>query len=181
MSMQAIYEAMQVQALKGHTLNEVVGGGDPMIVGRECFNYITSTAALSVDSRVFEIGSGCGRTSTIIADYLSGSPNRKGRYVGIDIIPGLVDFCVKSIEPEYPLAKFYLSEDKNPQYDRLVKKRESVYQELKSSQRVADIDGDTFVTGESSERFDLVLAFSVFTHLAEAETKLMSNISTIPS
>ena len=53
---------------------------------------------------VLDFGCGVGRLMVPLADFL-----REGRCVGIDIVPGMIDFCKQQIETSFPGSKFYLS------------------------------------------------------------------------
>jgi hypothetical protein len=85
---------------------------------------------------------------------------RTTRYVGIDIVPGLVAFCRREISTRYPNFQFYAVRDRNPLYESFSKIGRS----------------DELLLDESvslDRSFDLIIAFSVFTHLERRESSAM--------
>jgi SAM-dependent methyltransferase len=170
MSIDAIYDAMERSTVDGKTLNDIVGGGRALQVGRELFDFLLTTGPISRDHHVFEIGCGCGRAAVMIADHLHASGAGRGRYVGVDIIPSLVDFCIRDIESVYPNARFYLSSDRNPQYDGLILSDRRQLEHLAARGRLTD---EQLTSIPRTRPFDLALAFSVFTHLGADQTRQM--------
>jgi cyclopropane fatty-acyl-phospholipid synthase-like methyltransferase len=154
MSADAIHSRMLSETVDGVSLNNLVGGGDPKAVSDISLEILTRHNLVKPGARVFEIGCGCGRMALPLAEYGQGV-----RYTGIDIIPGLVSFCRREISSRYPNFSFYTIKEGNPQYDKYIAAGNE------------DLAGGDFETMNGS--YDLVVAFSVFTHLARAETEAM--------
>jgi SAM-dependent methyltransferase len=108
-----IFQAMLTEQIDGHCLADVVGGGDPERVAREVVGAIHKFAHLNAHDSILDIGCGCGRIATALTQYI----NRNGRYLGVDIVPGLIGFANKFITPRYPNFKFVLLNEGNTTYD----------------------------------------------------------------
>lgn len=130
----------------GISLNDMVGGGDPKVVGQETFDILLRYGAIKPESRVFELGCGCGRAAVSILNYLGD----KGAYVGCDILSPLISFCKDYIQPHFNNAYFYLLNEGNPLYNRY---------NTKAEQRVE--------LSDICLSMDSIIAFSVFTHFDE--------------
>jgi SAM-dependent methyltransferase len=153
---EAIFERMQSERLGGVPLSDLVGGGDPKAIGESLVEFIIAQGVISPGSRVFEIGCGCGRAAVPLTQYLE----RTTRYVGVDIVPGLVAFCRREISSRYPNFQFHAVRDSNPLYESFSKIGRS----------------DELFLDESlslDRSFDLIVAFSVFTHLQRLEASAM--------
>jgi SAM-dependent methyltransferase len=153
---EAIFERMRSERLAGVPLSELVGGGDPKAIGTSLVEFMVAQGVISTMSRVFEIGCGCGRVAVPLTQYLEPTT----RYVGVDIVPGLVAFCRREISTRYPNFQFYAVRDSNPLYERFSKIGRS----------------DELLLDESlslDRSFDLISAFSVFTHLQRLEASAM--------
>jgi SAM-dependent methyltransferase len=149
MSAEKIYAAMRQSEMVSW-----VGGGDPAAVGGENFASITENLALRPDHAVLDFGCGIGRTTALLAEFL----NEGGRVVGSDIVPGQIQFCREQFAHLFPNAMFYCLQASNPHYDYLTK---------------ATADASATVAEEKfflvyREVFDVVVAFSVFTHFDPA-------------
>ncbi len=127
-------------------LNTWVGGGDAIGVARSGMNAVLANAPINSKMRCLDYGSGVGRVSVALAQYLE-----HGVLIGADIIPQLVDFCKSEISPVYHNASFQLIEDENPLYD----KKKAIADRSKSPR-------DFFA--EHRKYFDLIVSYSVFTH-----------------
>lgn len=155
--METIWHRMTTKQLKGVSLNDLVGGGDPEAVGRSSREVLQRLGVLTRQSKVLDIGCGCGRTAAALASYLQPS----AQYVGVDIIPGLVDFCQLEIASLHGNFAFYTVRQQNPQYSAFIDPNDTTPC-LPSMESLAN-------------DFDLVVAFSVFTHLDSSETASMLN------
>jgi SAM-dependent methyltransferase len=146
--MNSIYQKMQDSGF-----NHIVGGGDPVEIGRQNFTALEYLTQLQPSMRLLDFGCGCGRLALPVLDFLS----EQGSYVGVDIIPKLVKFCHDEISPHHINASFFVSAEGNDLYDK-----------FKSDQGpdIPVID-DLSELGEGS--FDVITAFSVFTHLKYAD------------
>src|SRR5690348_4754219 len=97
-----IFEAMKTQTLGGIPLADLVGGGDPATVAAEMVDVLRNTSGLNAADHVLDIGCGCGRYAAALTQHLSPS----ARYYGVDILPGLVDFCQSHITAQFPNFQF---------------------------------------------------------------------------
>lgn len=141
------------QKMLDRGLNHIVGGGDPWEVARQNFTALHYLTQLQPTMRILDFGCGCGRVAVPLLDFLS----PEGRYVGVDIIPAMVEFCHREIASEYDNASFYLSPDHNGMYDKF---KQADGSELPRLAKLAEL-------GEAS--FDVIIAFSVFTHLTHKD------------
>lgn len=155
MSLDDVYLRMLAETINGVPLNSIVGGGDPKAVGEESFDAIGRQVPLTPGMSVLEIGCGCGRVAVPLAKKLGADV----RYVGIDIIPGLVSFCRREISSQFPNFEFYAERDDNPAYNQFV----------------THAGSDLYLDGRESldDQFDLAVAFSVFTHLQRADAEAL--------
>jgi SAM-dependent methyltransferase len=143
-----IFREMQLQTLDGVALSEMVGGGDPVEVANRMIEVIRGAVGISSTDTVLDIGCGCGRVATALTQYLGAS----ARYYGVDIVPGLIDFCRTQITPIYPNFQFFLIDQTNLSYDWYIKEaRDNTISVL------SDACGD--------QSIDLCIALSLFTHL----------------
>lgn len=116
----------------------------------EFFKYYVELCGLKPNESVLDIGSGIGRKTFLLTDYLS----REGRYEGLDIVKAGVDWCTDRITRKYPHFKFQLIDIYNETYNPQGKYKASEYK--------LPFDDETF---------DLVLLGSVFTHMLPEDTE----------
>jgi SAM-dependent methyltransferase len=132
---------------------ESIGLGDPKKVSTDIFRFVTKHVPVDTDMRILDLGCGLGRSSTPFVDYLSGG---RGHLVGVDVIERMAAFCRKVIGARYANASFYacavpesyLNDQQRENPSRLLPIEEILVQH---------------------QPFDLVIAFSVFTHLLPEE------------
>jgi SAM-dependent methyltransferase len=134
------------EAMRRSVMVDWVGGGDPAVVGRHNFGCIAENLVVLRSHRVLDFGCGIGRTSVPLAEFLT-----EGELVGIDIVPAQIKFCCDQIAPRFSNARFYATAAKNRQYDHRISAAEIT------------IGENEFAAARDSS-FDLVGAFSVFTH-----------------
>jgi SAM-dependent methyltransferase len=145
MSTEKLYAAMRQSGM-----NDWVGGGDPAGIGGHNFASIIENLALQPNHAILDFGCGIGRTAAPVAEFLS----EGGRLVGSDIVPRQIAFCQEQFAPLFPNAMFYCVQASNPLYNQFVD----------------GASGTTLTVQEKPfflvyrEAFDLVAAFSVFTH-----------------
>ncbi len=146
-----IYAQMAAATLDGHSVNAIVGGGDPRSTGEAIVAALDHLGLLKPGLRILDLGCGCGRAAVALTEALAGRCD----YLGLDIIPGLITFCREEISSRYPNCSFYTVEGSNPHYDRYIE---------------ASGKGALPPAGFSLDgSFDLVLAFSLLTHLRRRE------------
>ncbi|MFT6436861.1 MAG: polypeptide subunit release factor methylase [Candidatus Azotimanducaceae bacterium] len=92
---------MKIQRIGAQSLAEFVGGGRAHNIGSSMLQSLIDSQALLPNTNVFEIGRGCGRAALPIASYL-----QSGRYVGVDLVDELVDFCNAEILPHFANVEF---------------------------------------------------------------------------
>ena len=128
-----------------------LGLGDPPAVGAMNFNSIVENLPLRRDHAVFDFGCGIGRTSVFLAEFL----NEGGCVVGSDIVPSWIQFCREHFAHPFPNATFYCVKAGHPVYDDIIA--------ATATDTTPVIDEEQFFP-KYSEVFDVVVAFSVFTH-----------------
>jgi SAM-dependent methyltransferase len=155
-----IFQAMRTETIDGHPLADVVGGGDPEPIAQEVVTAIQKYADLNAGDSILDVGCGCGRIAAALTQYLDG----RGNYVGIDIVPGLIDFANTFIAPRYPHFKFLLLNESNNTYDAWRRK-----------------GGETGIAklteAVAAQSIDLAISVSLFTHLDYAPAlKMLTSI-----
>jgi SAM-dependent methyltransferase len=110
----------------------------------EALEIARKLGQLRPNSKMLDIGSGLGRKTFRLIDYLG--PD--ARYVGVDIVREGVDWCNSVIAPKHPHFVFLHLNVYNALYNR------------KATVKAADYN---FPFADAS--FDLVTAWSVFTHM----------------
>lgn len=111
--------------------------------GDEFFRYFTDLAQLTPDDDVLEVGSGIGRMARPLTTYLN-----KGTYEGLDIVPGGIRWCTRTITRRYPNFRFQLADVRNDAYNP------------RGSMLAKD-----YVFPYRDESFDFVFLTSVVTHM----------------
>jgi SAM-dependent methyltransferase len=155
-----IFQAMRTENINGHPLSDVIGGGDPELIAQEIVTVIHKYANLNANDSILDVGCGCGRIAAALTQYLNGP----GNYVGIDIVPGLIDFATTFITPRYPHFNFLLLNESNNTYDSWRRK-----------------GGETGIANlteaVSAQSIDLAISVSLFTHLDYAPAlKMLTSI-----
>lgn len=138
---------MSAATLVGRSVNSIVGGGDPRDAGEQIVGTLGRLGLLRPGLRILDLGCGCGRAAVALAEALAGSCE----YLGLDIVPGLISFCREEVSSRYPCCSFATIEGSNPHYDGYIEAGD------KKPGPAEDVSLDG--------RFDLVIAFSLFTHL----------------
>lgn len=133
--------------------SELVGGGDPFENGNINLGIINKYSQINENSSILDFGCGCGRLALPLLEQMANN----GRYVGVDIIPDLVNFCRIEIASVYSNSEFYQLEATNSHYSEWLKKSSPIEGHLS---KLSDLGG---------EQFHLIVAFSVFTHLSSSE------------
>jgi SAM-dependent methyltransferase len=151
-----IFEAMRTEQLNGVVLSDVVGGGDPEYVATEIVSVLSRLVDLRRPEVVLDIGCGCGRIAAGLTQLLG----KKSNYIGVDILPGLVDFGRKFITPRYPRFKFLLLDEGNLTYDA-----------WRPKGSVVDLTKLSQATPAGS--VDLAISISLFSHLDYRDARYM--------
>lgn len=108
---------------------------------------LKQTIDLKPDDIVLDIGSGIGRTAIALSGYL----NSEGRYEGFDVVKLGVDWCNSRIGKDFPNFHF---------------KYVALFNDLYNESKEKAVD---FVFPYSSDTFDKVFSFSLFTHMQIAD------------
>jgi SAM-dependent methyltransferase len=143
-----IFEAMRTEKINGHPLSDVVGGGDPEPIAQEVVSAIEKYAKLNAGDFILDVGCGCGRIAAALTQYI----DQTSHYIGIDIVPGLIDFARNFITPRYPSFNFLLLNESNRTYDGWRQENEEI-----GIAKLAD--------GVPARSVDLAISISLFTHL----------------
>jgi SAM-dependent methyltransferase len=126
-----------------------MGAEEYQSVGREFLELFIRLGGLQPHHRVLDVGSGVGRMTVPLTDYLV-PPD--GAYEGFDIDRPGVEWCSKAITSRFPNFKFHHSDVLNKHYNPRGTHQASSY-------RFAYQDGS----------FDFVYLTSVFTHMFPAD------------
>ena len=110
----------------------------------EFFRYYTRLCGFKPHERMLDVGSGIGRKTFLLTDYL----NDMGSYEGLDIVKTGIDWCTERITRKYPRFKFQLVDVCNEHYNPTGRYKASEY-------RFPFPD----------ESFDFAVLGSVFTHM----------------
>ena len=143
-----IFAAMRKEQINGVPLSDVIGGGDPERVASEIILVLAKHVDLTAQRSVLDVGCGCGRIATALTQYLDDTSD----YVGVDIIPGLVQFGREFITPRYPHFKFLLLDEGNLTYDAWRPKGSAV-------------DLTRLSEAKPPGSVNLAISISLFTHL----------------
>jgi SAM-dependent methyltransferase len=95
-------------------------------------------AGLEVSESIIDIGCGVGRLAYGLYNWFG------GRYVGVDIVPSLVDYCTR----RFPRFEFHLLDVRSPFYNPN-----------------GTESPDTMTLPSGKNQFDVAVLFSVYTHL----------------
>lgn len=143
-----IFQAMRTETINGHPLSDVVGGGDPELIAQEVVSAIEKYAKLNAGDSILDVGCGCGRIAAALTQYL----DQKSSYIGIDIVPGLIDFAKNFITPRYPTFQFVLLNQSNSTYDS--------WRQKEPETGIAKL-----TEAVPAQSIDLAISVSLFTHL----------------
>jgi cyclopropane fatty-acyl-phospholipid synthase-like methyltransferase len=116
----------------------------------EALRVYKNVGGLHPDSHMLDIGCGLGRKTLALPGFLS----RKARYIGVDIVRDGIDWCNHHIAMRHTNFIFLLLNVYNARYNKGATIRASDYQ-------FPFID----------KSFDLVTAWSVFTHMRPADVR----------
>jgi len=112
--------------------------------------YVFSVYQISLDSKIVDLGCGCGRYAHHMRDYWAAGSFFSGEYVGVDIDSDMIGWCGKHFDNRF---RFHLSTDPSSSYNRDVLKSE------------------IYKIPEPDSAFDIVFSASLFTHLLEEQLK----------
>ncbi len=116
--------------------------------GKAQLQHCRDLCALKRNERVLDAGCGCGIFALAMTEYL----DPHGSYEGFDIVPELVEWCIKNISRKHPNFHFRRVDVLNRHYNPTGAYKPS-----------------EFVFPYKSETFDFVFLNSVFTHMLPAD------------
>lgn len=112
--------------------------------GKEVVPFYRDVLRIGRGDTILDIGSGIGRKTIPLLDYLDGD----GRYIGVDIDPDLVEWCTHHISTRNPRFTFVPVSIHNSFYNPR-----------------GALPPERFVFPFPEDSFDAVVLWSVFTHL----------------
>jgi SAM-dependent methyltransferase len=115
-------------------------------LGFHNFELLRDRCGLQPSSIVLDIGCGCGRVAVPLANFLP-----DGVYHGVDIVLPMIEWCQKNITVRHPNFYFHHVDLANTAYGAKGQRQASEY-----------------VFPFRDGTFDLIFAFSLFTHLVPA-------------
>ena len=118
--------------------------------GAEFLRYYVELCGLRPDEKILDVGSGIGRKTLPLVDYL----NERGSYDGLELVKSGVDWCTEKYTRRYPNFRFHLIDVYNELYNPAGRYKATEYQ-------------FPFVDGQ----FDFVVLNSVFTHMVAEEVE----------
>ena len=113
-------------------------------LGRHFIQHLPEDAGLRPESRILDLGSGCGRVALPLTKFL----HAPGYYYGLEVVKPLVQWCRKEITPRFPSFQFIHCDVFNSLYNSEGKGTPETYR--------FPLDAN---------QFDLIIALSIFTHL----------------
>ena len=131
---------------------KLIGQGDPEKVGMGLFEFVTKHVPVRPNMRILDLGCGLGRSSAPFVDYL----RDEGHLVGVDVVERMASFCREVIGSRYPNSNFYACAAPES------------YLREQQRENPTNLPSIEEVLAQHAP-FDLVLAFSVFTHLLPKE------------
>jgi SAM-dependent methyltransferase len=156
-AVQPIYDAMRTEQILGKSVTDIAGGGDPFDVAVRLVGLIQREAGLNPSDHVLDLGCGCGRIAALLTKHLAPT----SRYIGLDIVPGLIDFCDRHIAARNGNFRFATVAMANGLYDKY-------RNEAAGDPGVAP---DDVMTECGRGSIDLAVATSLFSHLGIAATR----------
>lgn len=118
--------------------------------GDEFLRYYIDLCGLQHDEHMLDVGSGIGRKTLPLVDYL----NERGSYDGLELVRAGVEWCTGKYSTRYPNFRFHLIDVYNDHYNPQGKYKAAEY-------RFPFAD----------EQFDFVVLNSVFTHMIAEEVE----------
>lgn len=112
--------------------------------GAEFLRHYIELCGLQPDERMLDVGSGIGRKTLPLVNYLS----ERGSYDGLELVKSGVDWCAEKYTSRYPNFRFQLIDVHNELYNPTGKSK-----------------ADEYRFPFNDEQFDFVVLNSVFTHM----------------
>ena len=160
--LQDIINFFKKDSLKGYPPKRLnfVGSSEFKKVGDEFFEYFVKYGKLKPDDIVLDVGCGIGRMAIPLTKYVN---NRGGGYYGFDIDKRGIKWCQKNISSKFPYFHFNFVDIFNKYYNKRGK-----------------IKAHKFIFPYENNKFDFVIATSVFTHmLPDQITQYLAEINRV--
>lgn len=135
--------------VRSNGVRQDIGGKGFILVGRQIVNLLRAQAGLKPDSRVLEVGCGCGRNALALAYYLD-----SGKYQGMDIERVALEAAKKNRRLTEKQFTFEFLDVRNDAYNP-----EGRY------------PATEYVLPYADKSFDVVFLISVLTHMLTEEVK----------
>jgi len=116
-------------------------------VGRKVCETAIERCRIKPTDSILDIGSGCGRVASHFAGKIT------GEYHGLDIVLPMVEWCRENISRRHSNFQFHHADVSNTLYRR------------------QGADAGSYIFPFPSDKFTVVLAASVFTHLVPASAR----------
>ncbi len=114
--------------------------------------YAFAQGWANLDSRIVDLGSGCGKTAVALRDFEYMGERFRGQYYGFDVDAGMVRWCRQNFDPEHFTF-------------RAVDMFSAVYNPEAASGAHAHLEGC------EDNAIDLVISQSLFSHLLESDVR----------
>jgi len=147
LAVRALFRKMQATEM-----NDWVGSGDAYLIAMLNLDIMRREMRVPEKPCILDFGCGIGRNSVALAHAWP-----QGLVIGIDIMAKAIDFCRREIEPVLPNTEFHTLAVSNPLYDPYAP----------TDEPVDALTPDEFARS-CPERFDVIVAHSVFTHFDPA-------------
>ncbi len=116
--------------------------------GEEMVRSIVALCHVSPNSRILEVGCGCGRLTRAFAGYLSPA----GSYEGFDVAPVLIEWCKQHLEPLLPHFRFSVADVRAAGHNP-----------------AGAVAASSYCFPFPANTFDVAILSSVFTHMLPEE------------
>jgi len=127
--------------------------------GEEFLEIVTDRCALQPNQRVLDVGSGMGRKTLPLINYLDAN----GSYEGLDIVKAAISWCSARYTAQHPNFRFTWMNVWNGMYNQS-----------------GTIHASEYRLPFADQEFDLVILGSVFTHMLPADMRqYMSEIARV--
>ncbi|MFN8202114.1 MAG: class I SAM-dependent methyltransferase [Solirubrobacteraceae bacterium] len=126
----------------------IMGGASFKFIGREFLSHFVSLGELDPDADVLDVGCGGGRMAAALLYFLHG-----GSYRGFDVHQPSIEWCRRHVQTRDERFEFAHVDIENPLYHP-----------------DSGSDPAHYRFPYDAERFDFVIATSLFTHMFRAET-----------
>ena len=146
-AVRALFAAMQASEM-----NDWVGSGDVEAIARLNLEIMRRELRLPAKATILDFGCGIGRNSVALAEAWPDA-----LVIGIDIMAPAIAFCRRDIEPVLANTEFHTLVVSNPLYDA----------HTEAEEPVDALTPEEFARA-CPERFDVIVAHSVFTHFDPA-------------